>query len=118
MKQLRLALPLIGNGEECPNPKQGHQEVHLAVTRRARGSGRLSQCPYANSNASRVLDTNGGVRSKGERFSQADGFNARFNSGSCPQAAIQPQVQYRDSGPVPVVVCVPYWLALLAVNRG
>ena len=69
MKQLCLALPLIGNGEECPDSRQSHRAVHRTVVRRVCGSGKPAQYPYSNSNASRAMDTNGGVRSKGERLS-------------------------------------------------
>ena len=92
MKQLCLTLPLIGSGEEFLDSKQGHRAFHWAVARRVCGSDKPAQCPCRNSNASRAMDTNGGVRSRGERFSQADVANAEFNSGSRPQAGIQPQV--------------------------
>ena len=92
MKQLCLTLPLIGNEEECPDSRQSHRAVHRTVVRRVCGSGKPAQYPYSNSNASRAMDTNGGVRSKGERFSQADVTNVELNPGSCPQAGIQPQV--------------------------
>jgi hypothetical protein len=39
------------------------------------------QYPYSNSNASRAMDPNGGVRSKGERFSQSDVANAELTRG-------------------------------------
>ena len=79
MRQQCLTLPLIGNGEESLDSKQGHRAVHWAVARRACGSGKPSQYPYTNSNASRAMDTNGGVRSKGERFSQVDVANVELN---------------------------------------
>ena len=40
------------------------------------------------------MDTNGGVESKGERFSQANVVSVGLNTGRYPQAEIQPQVPY------------------------
>ena len=92
MKHLCLTLPLIGNGEEFLDSRQSRRAVHRTVARRVCDSGKPAQYPYTNSNASRAMDTNGGVQSKGERFSLSDVANAGFSSGFCPQAEILPQV--------------------------